>query len=140
MNNTIVIHACTPPDVTLHVQQIGVNGLISFGEAVPLSPQDSGNVTVEFPSEQNSRVLAPFWSNNDIQRAGSIRYEIYDDSTADTLAIAVLERVSDVIANRTGEAFLGRWMLLVEWRDCHPYPHGEMGRTANSYEQQVCSI
>lgn len=93
----------------------------------------SGN---SFPSERTSHVIAPFWSNNDIRRAGRIRYEVYDSRTS-TASMDVLNRISDMIVNRTGESFQGTWMLLVEWENCHPSPHGQSSLPVNSYVQQV---
>lgn len=101
-----------------------------------LSPQNSGN---SFPSERAAHVIAPFWSNNDIRRSGRIRYEVYDTSNG-AAAVDVLNRVSDVIVNRTGESFQGVWMLLVEWENCHPSPHGQSSPSGNSYLQQVCTV
>ena len=97
-----------------------------------LSPQDPGN---SFPGERTSYVIAPFWSNNDIRRTGRVRYEVYDGST--TASMDVLNRISDVVVNRTGESFQGVWMLLVEWEDCHSHPHGQSSQPVNSYLQQV---
>ena len=107
--------------------------MISFDGEVRLSPQTSGN---SFPSERTAHVIAPFWSNNDIRRAGRIRYEVYNGRTS-TASVDILNRISDVIFNRTGESFQGVWMLLVEWEDCHPSPHGQPSLPTNSYLQQV---
>lgn len=114
--------------------QIGVNGVISFGGEVHNSPQAFGNL---FSSEGTSYVIAPFWSNNDIRRDGRVRYEVYDGST--TASIDVLNRISNLIASGSGEAFQGTWMLLVEWENCHPYPHGQSSQPVDSYLQQVCA-
>jgi hypothetical protein len=100
---------------------------------VNLSPQTSGN---SFPDERTAHVIAPFWSNNDIRMAGRVRYEVYDSRTS-AASMNVLNRISDTIANRTGESFQGTWMLLVEWEDCHPSPHGQTSLPSNSYLQQV---
>ena len=110
--------------------QISVNGIISFGNEVRSSPQTSGN---SFPAD--SRVMAPFWSNNDIRTAGEVRYEIHNLATSGSASL--LSRVSEAIANQTGEEFQATWMLVVEWRDCHPHPHGDSGASMDSYLQRV---
>lgn len=117
----------------LYPKQVSVNGVISFGGEVLASPQTSGN---SFPNDSSSRVLAPFWSNNDIRSEGTIRFEVYDRNSGDDSG-SVLDSVSDAIANQTGEAFRGTWMLLAEWANCHPYPHGQSGQSMDSYLQQV---
>ena len=71
--------------------------------------------------------------------SGRIRYEVYDSSTS-AASMNVLAEVSDVIVNRTGESFQGTWMLLVEWEDCHPSPHGQSSLSGNSYLQQVHAV
>ena len=98
-----------------------------------LSPQTSGNL---FPDDTNtSHVVAPFWSNNDIRRDGEVNYEVHDGRSAESAA--VVDQVSEAIVNQTGRDFRGTWMLVVEWRDCHPHPHGQSGLPLNSYLQQV---
>ena len=37
-----------------------------------------------------------------------------------------MERISDHISYKSGTTFTGNWMLLVEWSDVHPYPHGSL--------------
>ena len=99
-----------------------------------LSPQTAGN---SFPDVINSLIIAPFWSNNDIRRAGMVRYEVHDGGSAASQDL--LHTMNEAIANTTGEIFQGVWMLLVEWRDCHPHPHGQgsLSVIANNYLQKV---
>ena len=70
--------------------------------------------------------MAPFWSDNDIRRAGAVRYAVInlgESQKGDEL----LENVSSFIRHqRNGEAdnFEGQWMLVAYWDQVHPYPHG----------------
>jgi fibulin 1/2 len=64
--------------------------------------------------------VAPFWSDNDIRTYGSVCYEVFDQSS-DSL---IIEDVSEYISDQTGSDFEGTWMLLAEWNEVHPYPHG----------------
>ena len=74
------------------------------------------------PSIGNSFVVAPFWANVDNRRAGQIRYQVL---TATNLAANdTIEEVSRFISQEVNESFSGLWMLVAEWRDVHPYPHG----------------
>lgn len=99
------------------------------------SPQTAGN---SFPDVINSHIVAPFWSNNDIRSSGMVRYEVHNGSSAASRDL--LSTTGEVIANTTGETFQGVWMLLVEWRDCHPHPHGQVGLSTNSFLQKVPHI
>ena len=66
--------------------------------------------------------MAPFWANNDLRRAGSVRYALIDSDDD------LLRKVSRFIRFNNKEAedsdFVGEWMLVVYWDGVHPYPHG----------------
>ena len=51
--------------------------------------------------------------------AGEVSYEVH--SGADSL----LNGVSTFISSYEESEFLGTWMLVAEWNQVHPYPHGE---------------
>ena len=69
-------------------------------------------------------VIAPYWADHDIRRAGSVSYQAfergrsqYDDTT--------LNRVNDYLRLTNQAAnFSGNFMILAEWNSVHPYPHG----------------
>ena len=37
---------------------------------------------------------------------------------------STISEVSSFISQATNSSFSGVWMLVAEWRDVHPYPHG----------------
>lgn len=102
--------------------QISINGIISFGE--PFYSADP----VVFPSVRsdvaNAYLVAPFWDDVDIRRAGNIYYEIHSVSNGNLGSLDLINRVSAYIREQSGDEFAGNWMLLVEWREVHPWPHG----------------
>lgn len=63
--------------------------------------------------------MAPYWADNDIRLAGNVSYEVHAGSTGH------LRTVSDFVGAEVGINFTGTWMLLAEWSEVHPYPHGE---------------
>ena len=67
--------------------------------------------------------MAPYWSDNDIRREGEVSYEIVEKgrSSYDDM---LLDRVNAYLAANTMANFSGTFMILAEWRDVHPYPHG----------------
>ena len=72
-------------------------------------------------------MVAPFWSDNDIRRSGSVHYvniTLGDSNHGDEL----INTVSKFIQHQNDEAaeqnFTGDWMLIAHWDRVHPYPHG----------------
>ena len=81
--------------------QINTNGLISFGNSFTrFNPE-------LFPIEFQY-LVAPFWSDIDIRRRGSIRYQVYFNGSRET------EIVSQFISEENF-IFTAEWMLIVEW-------------------------
>ena len=81
--------------------QINTNGLISFGSPfTQFSPE-------LFPIESRY-LVAPFWSDVNIQRTGSIGYQVYSNGSTET------EIVSQFISEENF-IFTAEWMLIVEW-------------------------
>ena len=72
-------------------------------------------------------MVAPFWADVDNRRAGQIRYQVL--SATNLAANGTIEGVSRFISHAINESFSGLWMLLAEWRDVHPYPHGSIGES-----------
>ena len=99
--------------------QIGTNGIISFDQPVYSA------VTSRFPSNRNDIrnlfIVAPFWDDVDIRRSGNIFYKVFTTLSDDA---HVMVMVNDYIFQETGEAFYGKWMLVVTWDHVHPWPHG----------------
>ena len=80
-----------------------------------------------FPSEERniffSYLFAPFWSDIDTKLAGSVQYETYKMGDAEE-SDSRLRRVSRFIRLEQDPNFEGTWMLLANWEDVHPFPHG----------------
>ena len=81
--------------------QINTNGLISFGNS--FTRFNPGLFPIIF-----RYLVAPFWSDVDISRTGSIRYQVYSNGNRET------EIVSQFISEENF-IFTAEWMLIVEW-------------------------
>ena len=80
-------------------------------------------------------MVAPFWADVDNRRAGQIRYQVLN--ATNLAANHTIEKVSKFVSQNVNESFSGLWMLVAEWRDVHPYPHGEVNRFPNSFTNLV---
>ena len=101
-----------------HISQVGTNGIISFGAAF------NDHNTVPFPGTTaivtGSFLVAPFWSDVDIEQDGQILYEVHNSTNSD-----LLDQVSSAINNNTDAIdFSGTWMLVARWDNVSPYPAG----------------
>ena len=66
-----------------------------------------------------SYLAAPYWSNIDTRRSGTVRYESY--SQGDSLASdGQLQMVNEFINIEQDPDFEGEWMLLASWENVHP--------------------
>ena len=90
--------------------QVGTNGVISFQEGF------SHHLPNPFPSEltfiSSAFILAPFWTDIDPSVYGSILYQIHDQYNS-----ALLSQVNDFISDYIESAFVGTWMLVVQWTE-----------------------
>ena len=81
-------------------------------------------------------MLAPFWSDNDIRRTGSVRYASISFGTTST-GDELITRVNGFFQHQNSDAkeqdFNGQWMLVAFWDSVHPYPHGSTGSYYNNY-------
>lgn len=71
--------------------------------------------------------MSPFWSDNDIRLAGTVRY-VGIERGASSGGDAIFTELSSFI-NRNiiagGDApFEPTWLLVAQWDGIHPYPHG----------------
>ena len=107
--------------------QVNENGVISFENPWMYSYPE------QFPTEdfnvRNALGVAPFWSDNDIRKDGTVRYASYDSITDDnSRGRALLDVVNANIQGLQGEEsetrFVGLWMLVAQWDGVHPSPHG----------------
>ena len=120
--------------------QVSVNGIISFDRPFSL------NTAENFPSQDGdvhfSYLVAPFWSDVDTRRAGTVRYESYyrGDSSASDQRLAIVEQF---LLNEEGVEMQGEWMLLAAWENVHPFPHGDIDPAdvrVNPYLQSVNQV
>ena len=52
-------------------------------------------------------------------------YEVHDVLQNET-SMELLQKVSAFLRhNNASSSFSGTWMLLVQWSEVHPYPHGD---------------
>ena len=69
--------------------------------------------------------MAPFWADVDLRLDGNVRYQTFKITSEDEDETRQLREVNDYISNEEKVNFTGSWMLLVEWEDVHPFPHGD---------------
>ncbi len=82
---------------------------------------------IRFPVTTNHLVVAPFWSDNDIRRNGSVKFAHYSaiDAETNSLAAELIANVTTYIQSiREEDNFTGRWLLIAHWEGVHPSPHG----------------
>ena len=92
----------------------------AYPENFPTSGYDAGD----------SFVVAPFWSDNDIRRSGTVRYINFssDTSNVENEGRRLMDEVNAYIQaqqGERGERFEGNWLLAAHWDHVHPSPHGE---------------
>ena len=77
------------------------------------------------PSISSANVLAPYWSNNDIRNTGEVTYASFQYGDT-TLGNILLEICSNYIRTNCPNStqFQGNFMILAEWNQVHPFPHG----------------
>ena len=68
--------------------------------------------------------MAPYWDDVDIRLAGNVSYEMHSIRSNSLESNRLLSDISSYIATSTGEPFQGTWMLIAEWEEVHPWPHG----------------
>ena len=92
--------------------QVCTNGYISFGNT-----ETSFSPSI-FPDTDNTIPgVAPFWEDFNVNRGGSISYEIHTVSTSP----ALLSQVNLFIRSQQQNGFAGSWMLVAEWDSVHPF-------------------
>ena len=95
-----------------------------------------------FPTDnqaiRNSLVVAPFWADTDIRRQGDIRYILIEAGRSNGEAeMALLNFVSTLIAAKQSDSagnFSATSMLVAQWMNVPPYPHGGAGLTPDEEE------
>ena len=121
------MHDCVVKNnVLLHVPvvlQVSENGVFSFQDTWKFSHPS------RFPTDyfftQTSNVIAPFWSDNDIRKEGTVRYAAIargDSEEGDEMIDLVIGYLRQ--NNGVSNAYRGTWMLVGQWDKVHPNPHG----------------
>jgi len=119
--------------------QVGDNGVISFTSPFTLFNPEP------FPGFSNIHVVAPYWSDNDIRRQGSVIYEVFQfgDSTigdSDSLLDTVSDFITENFNNDSEPAFKGTYMILAEWREVHPFPDGDSPNTLSPAQKDFVAL
>ena len=68
-------------------------------------------------------VVAPYWTDHDIRRTGSICYETFERGRSQN-DDSELNRVNTFLQMNQKSNFSGTFMIVAEWLGVHPYPHG----------------
>ena len=118
---------------------MGSNGVISFGQPWLFWFSES------FPTNnfftRNAYVIAPFWSDHDIRNEGSVSYQVHQlGRDSNSPSAQLLQYVSTFVNYQTGANFSGQWMLLAQWTQVHPYPHGSAGAFSSSVQEFVLKV
>lgn len=118
------------------IAYVGSNGVISFGRPWLFWFSEL------FPTNnfftRRAYVVAPFWSDHDIRNEGSISYQVHQlGREPNSPSARLLQRVSSFVNHQTGADFSGQWMLLVQWTQVHPFPHGNTGALSPSVQEFV---
>ena len=93
--------------------------MISFSEPIYRAN------TVPFPDgAPGAYVVAPYWDDVDIRIAGTISYEVHSRRGNNPGSNQLLDEVSSFVEDSIGQSFQGSWMLVAEWKEVHPWPHG----------------
>ena len=98
------------------------NGVLSFDK--PFKFSHPSQLPPENIYARQSDIVAPFWSDNDIRKDGTVRYvDIVKGSSnqGDMLLDLVANNIKDTKSNKQ---FQPTWMIVAQWDKVHPHPHG----------------
>ena len=117
---------------------MGTNGIFAFS-----APFYSAAAT-PFPGVSTTisaaYLVAPYWDDVDISLAGNISYEVHSSRSNSLESNQLINRISDFIAGSTGQPFQGSWMLIAEWEEVHPWPHGLNNPILNLFFPEVALV
>lgn len=104
--------------------QVNENGVISFEQ--PWQYPYPDRFPTEYYWSRQGLAVAPFWNDNDIRKAGAVRYVAYGLQIGDTTSRGkkLLDQVNKRI-REVDEDFSGKWLLIAHWDHVHPSPHGD---------------
>ena len=81
--------------------------------------------------------MAPYWSDVDIRLAGNISYEVHSARKNNSGSDRLLEEISQFVEQSTGQSFSGTWMLVAEWTEVYPWPHGIIGGSFSDHVSEL---
>lgn len=118
----------------MYVLQVGTNGLISFDR--PFNLWHPRLFPSNDPLVSSANILAPYWSDNDIRKTGEISYASFQHSNSaegDSLLTLVTNYIRFVASAYPdildASQFIGNFMVVAEWDQVHPFPHGSLNLT-----------
>lgn len=120
---------CIPMNQMLFIVtiQIGDNGVISFRRGfIYYKP---GLFPTNQQAVHDSLVVAPFWSDVDVRLEGDIYFRQFFRASGTESDTTLLNYISSYVAATQTNAtnFTGSMMLVAQWKNVPPYPHGESG-------------
>ncbi len=112
-------------DLNPNILQVNENGAFSFTDPWMFSHPNRFPTT--FIPTRQGHVLSPFWSDIDIRRAGTVRYvAITRDSSGigDMIMEQATAYVNERFISEDDSSYQPNWILVAQWDEVHPYPHG----------------
>ena len=127
--------------------QVSENGVVSFGEEWFFDKPE--RFPTRNPNIQKRYVVAPFWSDNDIRKSGTVRYVLINrenDEISDQ-EILLLNETTALVQRTLNRYFRANTMLIAQWDHVHPFPHGRSQEerilqddNGNDFLEKVCII
>ena len=103
--------------------QISSNGLISLGTSF------ISHKPLTFPI--STKVIAPYWTDIDLDERGQINYILVTTQSNDTIGSIAL--VNNFLASNISVSFSADWILVAQWVEVCPW------EDSNCRNVQVCS-
>lgn len=114
--------------------QVNENGVLSFGRPYRFShPKRFPDSTI---AVRQQNVVAPFWSDNDIRKEGTVRYAAIQRSSSaegNMLLQQIAARVNEP-RSVSDDQFEPTFMVVAQWDKVHPFPHGSDSHEGYSEE------
>ena len=112
--------------------QVNENGVISFDKVWKFGYPE--RFPTDFFWTRQGLAVAPFWSDNDIRKEGTVRYASYctiplnEECSFSSEEQEIMDMVNRYIQDNQDvneDRFEGNWLLVAHWDHVHPSPHGE---------------
>ena len=72
---------------------------------------------------QKIDMVAPFWSDNDIRKSGTVRYVAIEVGSS-FIGDFHLANMNNIIKEKGYPEFAGKYAIIAQWDRVHPFPHG----------------